>query len=104
MKYEEQLYSEDTAKIETCDSPSSHACSAKDRAREVVERTVHEQFGQQVRPYISVAKRATSSESSICAFSRQAAFVRACCKSRDVRLQLINLVLVASSCTTRLRR
>ena len=50
MKYEEELYSEDDAKTETCDSPGNHACSAKDRARERVERAVHEQFGQQVRP------------------------------------------------------
>ena len=64
MKYQEQLYSEDSAKTETCESPSTHTCSAKDRAREVVERGVHEQFGQQVRPYILVAKRAISSESS----------------------------------------
>ena len=49
MKYEEELYSEDNAKIETCDSPGSHACSVKDRAREKVERAVLEQFGQQGR-------------------------------------------------------
>lgn len=49
MKYEQQLYSQDGAKTETCNRPSSHACSVKERSREVVEEAVHDQFGRQVR-------------------------------------------------------
>jgi hypothetical protein len=48
-KWEHELYSTDTAKTQTCEQPSSHACTAKERAREVVEKAVNEQFGQQVR-------------------------------------------------------